>query len=82
MSPPGKLPDTCFTAKCICSVSPGAKVWEEWWIISHPAAKRKAFRKNLQKLNDSFDKMMYDTRRNYFKQLSGMVNEPGKKLKS
>ncbi|HUD68566.1 MAG TPA: hypothetical protein VMQ17_28545 [Candidatus Sulfotelmatobacter sp.] len=42
---------------------------------------RKGFRKDLQKLRDVFDKMVYEKMLGYRKQLSGMVNKSGAKLK-
>jgi hypothetical protein len=42
---------------------------------------RKGFRKDLQKLRDVFDKMVYEKMLGYRNQLSGMVNKSGAKLK-
>ncbi len=68
------------------------KLLEEYDVRTHKKP-RKAFRKNMQKLNDHFDKMVYESKQRYMKQLGGLmggeskvkvinVPPPRKKLKS
>jgi hypothetical protein len=39
---------------------------------------RRDFRKNIQKYAATFDKLLYDAKQGYVKQLSGLVSEPVK----
>jgi hypothetical protein len=57
------------------------KLMEEHAVRNNQST-RKGFRKNLQRFSATFDKMIYEAKKGYLKQLSGMVNEEGKKLKS
>jgi len=57
------------------------KLMEEHAVRSNQST-RKTFRKNVQRYSDTFDKMVYKMKEGYLKQLSGMVNEEGLKLKS
>ncbi len=66
------------------------KLMEEYDLRTHKNP-RKAFRKNMQKMNDHFDKLVYESKQRYMKQLGDLVGgeskvinvpPPRRKLKS